>query len=145
MMFLLFLFILQAILKMRLDCSVLFRPLNFLSFSDFFAKYVADFALLFATRYSSLLFMSSFHSFQSLHFSFIALTLSSHHQVLLHLGAPFVQPQVLPQALWRQDLICSQQSFTFSPLTFVKDSWTYWLYSSLASGLFSFHICLIGI
>ena len=100
-----------------------------MSFADFSAKYTADFALLFAT---------------SLRLSLIALsTVSSHHQVSLRLGAPFVRPQVLSEASVRQDLI-SSQSFTFSPLKFAKVSRTHLIYSSRTSSLFSFHIRLFG-
>ena len=87
-----------AILKIRWCCSVLFRSTHFLSFTHFFAKHTADFALLLLPGL--------------LHF----LCPFSHHQVSLHLGAPFVHPQVLSQALRRQDLISFQQSFTFSLL-----------------------------
>ena len=97
---------------------------NFLSLADFFAKYTADFAVLFATRhssYSSLLFKPFFRSFQNLRLNLTALsTESCHHQASFCLGAPFVHPQVLSQASRRQDLISSQQSFTYFLLKFCQ-------------------------
>lgn len=130
-------FILRAILKTRVRCSVLFRSPYFLSFADFFAKYAADSALLLPDILPY--FMPFFYSFQNLTFKCDCIMDYVIHQLFsLRLGVP------LSQELGRQDLLSSQQSFTFSPLKFVKLCWTHWLYSSLTSGLLSFHIRLFA-
>lgn len=137
MLYLLSFLILRLVLKMRLHCSELFVTCRF-------AKYTADFAVLFATRHSSLLFKPFFRSFQNLRLNLTALsTESCHTQASFCLGAPFVHPQVLSQASRRQDLISSQQSFTYFLLKFVKVSQTHWIYSSLTSSPFTYHICLL--
>ena len=130
---------------MRLRCSVLFRFPNFYHLQISLQN--IQLILLFFLLASILLYFLSLFPFLPKHrkiifkalFSKVLSTMSFHYQVSLQLGAPFVHVQVLSQALRRQDLISSQQSFTFSPLKFVKASWTHWIYSSLTSGLFSFH------